>query len=237
MKTGFIRLICIAVFVSMTSMPMAVHANKPLKKTALSIDSALAYVVVKVSSRSKMQAIYINRIDSSTGELIWKFEDGSQTKKENFDVAMIGPNAWHKTADGNYYVIAVNPGFWTIGGVEDALEVTALSMGSYGFEAKAGRLTYIGTITAGKENGRSPDPRIAAAKLSPDLIRFGTLMNIVMSGTIVLDRPTASDKLPDDLPSLPVVIATITDDVRFNNAFRGLVSRAADLPPIRPSVP
>ncbi|PJI90890.1 hypothetical protein DAH55_12230 [Sphingomonas koreensis] len=212
----------------------AANATKPVKPNELKVDHQLGYIVIAVHPQSDIPFIYLNRLDPTTGKLVWKYGLGSPGSSKNLDVAQITKGrAWATNAHGSFFVIPVTPGRWVIGGTGDHGGETALSLGSYGFDIEPGKFTYVGRVSGSWENGKAKDTRLQAAKLSDDLVRFGTLMNIVMSFTIVHDEPNASDAIPADLQARGVTIAPIIADVRFDNAFRGLVSRAADLPPIR----
>lgn len=212
------------------------NATKPVMPKDFAIDDRLGYIVLAVHPNSDIPFIYLNRIDTTVGKLIWNYGVASPSSSKNLDVVMIKKGReWASSAHGSFFVIPVNPGRWVIGGTGDHGGETSLSLGSYGFDIEPGKFTYVGRVSGSWENGRAKDERLRTAKLSDDLVRFGTLMNIVMSMTIVYDEPSASDPVPADLQARNMTIAKIIPDVRFNNAYRGLVSRAADLPPIRPT--
>lgn len=215
----------------------AANATKPVKPNELKVDSQLGYIVIAVHPQSDIPSIFLNRLDPATGKLVWKYGLGSPGSSKNLDVAQITKGrAWATNAHGSFFVIPVTPGRWVIGGTGDHGGETSLSLGSYGFDIEPGKFTYVGRVSGSWENGKAKDSRLQSAKLSDDLVRFGTLMNIVMSFTIVHDEPGTSDPIPADLQARGLTIAPIISDVRFDNAFRGLVSRAADLPPIRPRI-
>jgi hypothetical protein len=124
------------------------------------------------------------------------------------------------------YLVPVNPGNWVIAGAG----ATSMSLGSYGFEVKPGEITYVGTILTDRENGKSEIPELAAAKLSQDLVEFGTLMNIVMSDAMMVIPAAEGDPIPEAIAAHTVTRAALVPDVRFNNFIAGMINRAVGLP-------
>lgn len=136
--------------------------------------------------------------------------------------------------DLGLFLIPINPGRWVIGGVNG----TALTLGSYAFDAPVGAVTYVGKVIVGNEDGSSEVPEIKRRGEAPEsaLIR----RSAPMIATLVLRRPNLSDIPMSALPPSVrdhVISAKIEEDVRFNNYLSGVVNRAADLGPMPHAAP
>ena len=230
LRHGLIALLAVCAPLLVTT---AAEANRPVKQREFTIDPNMGYILIRtgpVSSRgAASNAVYLVRLDTEKNTAIWSFGQSFIDRRANLDAAMVyGGNHWGTDGSTSVYVVPVNPGFWVVGGAG----ATTFSLGSYGFEVRAGEITDVGTVLTGRENGESPIPELAAVRLSQDLVEFGTLMNIVMSDTMVM-RPAADGQaVPEALSAYTVRRAELVPDVRFDNFMRSLVSRAVGLPPL-----
>ncbi|HMG48230.1 MAG TPA: hypothetical protein VK614_12305 [Allosphingosinicella sp.] len=210
----------------------AASANRPVDQRRFALDPNLGYIVVRVGplgSGGGAPMVYFVRVDREKHTALWSFGAGNIDSRRVLDGAQIsGRNHWAVDGQTGLYVVPVNPGFWVVGGAG----ATTFSLGSYGFEVRAGEMTYVGTVLTGRQNGESPIPEIAASRLSPDLASFGTLMNIVMSDAVLVRPPAEGDALPAAITAFTVTRAELVPDVRFDNFLRALVNRALGLPPI-----
>lgn len=121
------------------------------------------------------------------------------------------------------FLMAVNPGRWVIGSVNN----TVFALGSYGFDIEPGKITHVGTVISGFEDGKSKYPEIAKSKLSSDLLGRG-LINSKMTSTFIL-RPPNEAEFPPELRAYPWTLSKTIEDVRFENYAAALVGRAAEL--------
>ena len=230
LRHGLIALLAVCAPLLATT---AVEANRPVKQREFSLDPNMGYILVRTGPVSRRGAatnpIFLVRLNPETRTAIWSFGQSFIDRRANLDAAMVyGGNHWGTDGNTSVYIVPVNPGFWVVGGAG----ATTFSLGSYGFQVNAGEITDIGTVLAGREDGESPIPEIAAVRLSQDLVEFGTLMNIVMSDTMVMRPAAEGQAVPAALSAYTVRRAELVPDVRFDNFMRALVSRAVGLPPL-----
>lgn len=207
-------------------------AERPIAQDKFVYDSQQGYILAwagpmkgKTSYKDYLDFV---RIDPATGKTL--IEDPGYARSTNAhavtDAAAIYYEAkpWAIVNDRGLFLIPVNPGRWVIGGVNN----TALSLGSYGFQVERGKISYIGTVLTGKEDGSSEVPEIkvlAPAGDNPAQPRSS------MASTFVLRTADPAD-LPSSFPKEHLIVPKIERDVRFNNYQSSLVSRAADLGPM-----
>jgi hypothetical protein len=204
------------------SAPAAAH--KPLKvKELVNLDPTKGYLLVRLAPKGSLVAF----ARLSGGGLPMY---GNPMSKKEYDVGIAaGGNILSTDGKSNLYVIPVNPGTWLITSAGN----TVFALGTYGFEIGAGEVVNIGTVLTGREDGKSPIPEIAAAKLSPDLVSFGTLMNIVMTDALLLRPATGLETVPQGLTVFPQRVAAIQSDIRFPNLGGFMINRALGLPPMQ----
>lgn len=204
-------------------------AHKPLKAAELAtLDPTKGYILVRIGPGTATSAplpVTMARIDPVDNEPLVR---NGLSRKEYDAAIIIGGNHLGSDGETRLYLIPANGGKWAITGVG----MTVLSMGTYGFDVTPGEIVNIGTILVGREDGKSPLPEIAAAKLSHDLVEFGTLMNVVMTETIAVHPATAAEQLPASV-TMPMRNATYLPDIRFKNVYKSMVNRALGLPPMQ----
>jgi hypothetical protein len=207
------------------------QASNPLKPAKFVWNPAMGYILARVGpsgSDGKAPPVYLARLGED-GNTIWSFGGRLINNKKNLDAAMIwGGDHFGTDGKTSLYLVPVNPGRWVVGGAGN----TVMSLGSYGFDVKAGEITYVGTILTDRENGKSDIPEFQSARLSRDLVEFGTLMNIVMSDALLVRPAGEADPLPAAIAAHKVSRAELQPDVRFNNFLAALVNRATGLPPL-----
>ncbi|MDF7774355.1 hypothetical protein P1X14_03780 [Sphingomonas sp. AOB5] len=215
------------------SIPASAHKGlKP--KELVNLDPTKGYILVRIglngSSKGSAPVIVLARMNVETGVPYF----GNGASKKEFNVALAGGGNFLST-DGktSLYVIPVNPGRWAV----TAAGNTVFSLGTYGFDVAAGEIVNAGTLYTGREDGKSPVPEIAAAKLSQDLVEFGTLMNIVMTDALLLKPPVVVEQVPAGLAAFPMRHAEIIADIRFPNTYTLLINRAIGLPQMAHNVP
>jgi hypothetical protein len=205
-----------------------------LKPGKIKIDPRLGYVMVrlgpKAADKNPSLTVGFSRIDAATNKP-FDFTTVDDIPKDFWRTAGVAINVGRSFAnvDGaGLYLVGFYPGRWQIGGVGQ----TCLSMGSYTFDVKQGEVTDIGTLLVARENGEAAAPELKDAKLSQDLVDFGTMMNIVMSEALYAKPASDTPTLPAELKAWPVTKATLTPDHRFDNNCATLINRAASLPPL-----
>lgn len=210
----------------------AAQAANPLKPAKFVYNQAMGYILVRVGptgSDDKAPPVYFARLDETGKKTVWSWGGRLINDKKVLDAAMVwGGDHFGSEGDTSLYLVPVNPGRWVVGGAGN----TTLSLGSYGFDVAPGEITYVGTVLTGREDGKSKIPEIQSAKLSQDLVEFGTLMNIVMSEAVLVKPAGEGETLPAAITAHKVTRATLTPDVRFNNFLGSLVNRAYGLPPM-----
>jgi hypothetical protein len=207
-------------------------AERPITQDKFVYDPQQGYILAwagpmkgKTSYKDYLDFV---RVDPATGKTL--IEDPGFARTTNArvvkDAAAIYYEAkpWAIVDDRGLFLIPVNPGRWVIGGVNN----TALSLGSYAFQVEPGKISYIGTVLTGKEDGSSGVPEIRA--LAPAGNGPAPQRSNIAS-TFVLRLPDSAD-LPSSFPKEHVIVPKIERDVRFNNYQSSLVSRAADLGPM-----
>jgi hypothetical protein len=204
-------------------------AHKPLKEKELIAEPSKGYILVRVGNTSgNVTGVAFARLDPHSGKIIGDGKLNALSKKE-YDAAIAAGGNFLSTDEAtNTYLIPVNPGKWLISGAG----ATIFSLGTFGFQVKAGEVSDIGTVLVGREDGKSKIPEIAAAKLSGDLVEFGTMTNIVMTDAMLLKPPVEGAAIPKPLNGWVVRAAEIQRDLRFDNVYHGLVNRALGLPPM-----
>lgn len=208
-------------------------ASRPVDQRRFSFDPAMGYILVRVgpvaNGRLRGGPIYLVPIDRARNVVDSRSDPAGMDRRDYFGAAVIrGGDHWGTDGQTSLYLLPVDPGFWTVG----ASGNTSFSLGSWGFEVRPGEITYVGTLLIGRQDGNSPIPEIAAARLSPDLVSFGTLMNIVMSDALLVRPAAEGDALPPALAAHTIRRPELVPDVRFDNFLLGLVNRALGLPPM-----
>jgi hypothetical protein len=207
-------------------------AANPLKPDKFVFDPARGYILARigpVSDSGDAPPVYFARLSEDGTSTIWSYGMRAINSKKESDAAMVwGGDNFGNDGKTSLYLVPVNPGNWVIAGAGG----TSMSLGSYGFEVKPGEITYVGTILTDRENGKSDIPEIAAAKLSKDLVEFGTLMNIVMSDAMLVRPPADGETFPEAISAHNVTRAALVPDVRFNNFLAGMINRVIGLPPL-----
>lgn len=217
--------------------------SRPLRANQVRIEPELGYILARIGpvADGGNRFIYFGRLDPDTRQAIWRYGTTKPNDRRELDAAMMSENDFiDRDANTETFIVPVRPGFWVVGGATNhawgmssyAAGATSFSMGSFGFEVRAGEVTDIGTILTAPQDGRSTVPELAASRVSEDIIRNGLLRNVLMTNALIVRPPTEADRVPASLSGARVVRAQLVPDVRFNNFLRGLPSRALGLPPL-----
>ncbi len=174
------------------------------------LDPTNGYILVRVGPGSAKETpigVALARLDWAEQEPIV----GNGLSKKEFNVASVAGGNFI-SSDGK---MPVNPGRW----IFTSVGMTTFSMGTYGFDVRAGEIVNAGTVLVGHEDGKSAVPEIAATKLSQDLVEFGTLTNIVTTDTYLIRPASATETLPAsvklivrDASIIPIFVSTTSTD-------------------------
>jgi hypothetical protein len=228
MKSGIVGLFIVAAL----GLASPAYAERPITKDKYVHDCNIGYILVwagPLNGKTKyLDYLDFVRLDPNTGMTM--VADSAYIRSTNArrvkDAAAIYYEAkpWVIQNDRGLFLIPVNPGRWAIG----AAGVTAFALGSYGFDVAPCKVTYLGTVLTGLEDGKSDIPEIKAAG---DALK-GIVENEKDIPSTFAMRPPDLSELPSDFPRENLVIATMIPDVRFNNYISGLVGRASGLGPM-----
>lgn len=218
--------------------PKAVKVQKikldTLKPGKIKLDARLGYVLMRIGpkpvDKNPSVSVSFSRIDPATNSF-FDFKTPDDIPRDFWRTGSVAVNLGRSFGDvdgAGVYLVGFYPGRWIIGSVGS----TCLSLGSYAFDVKQGEITDIGTLLAVRENGEADVPELKDAKLSQDLVEFGTMMNIVMSEALFVKTADDAPALPKELSVMPVIKAALTPDHRFDNTCMNLINRAASLPPL-----
>lgn len=203
-----------------------------LKPDKVVIDPRLGYILVRVGPQDKPTdkptPVAFLRIDENTGKN-FTFADPKDIPPDfwrTLSVAVNTGRSFGQSEGAGVYLVGLYPGRWVINNVG----TTCLTLGTYTFEVKQGEVTDIGTLLTAREDGSSTAPELKEAKLSTDLVEFGTLMNIVMSDALYVKPASDEPALPPLLAAMPRYKADLTPDFRSDNLCMGIINRAASLP-------
>jgi len=205
-----------------------------LKPGKVKLDLRLGYILVRMGPRAtptdKPVPVGFMRVSPET-QLPFAPND-PVTKEPNFGQTLgVAVNTGRSFGDSDgagVYLVAAYPGRWIISGVGN----TCLSMGTYAFDVKQGEISDIGLLLTGREDGSSPAPEIKAAKISDDLVEFGSLMNVVMTNALFVKAASDDPAVPAELAAMPRSHVALTPDVMLPNLCMDMVGRAASLPPL-----
>lgn len=205
-----------------------------LKPGKIKLDPRLGYVLLRLGpkpvGKNPSVSVGFSRIDPATNAF-FDFKTPDDVPPDFWRTGSVAVNVGRSFGDVDgtgVYLVGFYPGRWIIGNVGS----TCLSLGSYAFDVKQGEVTDIGTLLAARENGEAAAPELKDAKLSPDLVEFGTMMNIVMSEALYVKPASSTPALPKELSAMPVTKASLIPDHRFDNSCMNLINRASSLPPL-----
>jgi hypothetical protein len=216
------------VFLSGLMVAYPALAGEALKSVPSELDPALAYVLVDIINdppSTVVVPIVLARYDRDRQDIrgMGRAAANPINKGEDLRVASNPRRSLRPKGNGGLSLMALTPGTWTIEGVAG----TANSLGSYSFDAPAGKIVDIGVLRV-----RTTD---YAGKLVEPL-GTGRLLKIMLMGQImktpVLNRKTTLEaRKPDEQPlpiefnELPLEAGVLIPGARFGNYLGGLVDR------------
>lgn len=186
------------------------------------IDPAMGYLMVRLGERAAGQwnVLSVAPYDPVREDISGKGRAAANpTGAGGPDRVVIGDKA-PVAEDGHIrtYMVAVRPGRYVLQGGAS----TCFCLGSYQFDAAAGRITDLGTVHIGLENGTSPWAQLRGLRSSADIEARGYTVAEAM--TVIPMRPTS--RVPAALAAMPREGARYLPAARFGNHEGQLPNRA-----------
>ena len=235
----FVLMLALGAFTLAAPFPVMADDAKPkkmkldtLKKGPVQIEPDYGYIVIRVGPKSETEtptAVAFRRIDPATDLPLTGPDTPNPKDFARSLSAVVNTTRPFDIGDGvGVYVVKVYPGRWVLNNVGG----TCLSLGTYTVDVKAGQVVDFGTVLTAREDGKTTLPEFEGAALSEDLVKFGTMMNIVMTDAVFVKPAVAGASMPAELAGLTVAPATLGKDYRFDNFCAMLVNRATSLSPL-----
>jgi hypothetical protein len=201
------------------------HAADALKSAPTALDSGRAYILVRLGERSPdlwntlTLAPYDEKVEDIRGKGRAKANAPAKTDDK---LIVIGPKPF--LAEENHirtHLIAITPGHYVIA----AGPTTCFCLGSYQFDAVGGKISDLGTIYIGLENGTSTWKALSQLRSSPDIEERG----YTIAEAMAVYPYAATMATPVALQSLPRVAVGYAPAARFGNHYGKLLNRALPL--------
>lgn len=204
-------------------------ASEVLKAAPPALDPARGYVLVRLGERSPevWNPLTLAAYDEVAEDVRGKGRAKANALPAGADKSVtIGPKS-HLAEEGHIrtYLVAVTPGRYVI----QSGPTTCFCLGSYQFDVPAGRITDLGTIHIGPENGSSPWAQLKPLHSTLDIEERGYTVADAMA--VLPPSPAAS--VPAALAALPREAVRYLPARRFGNHDGQLLNRALPLE-IRP---
>lgn len=195
------------------------------REAPVQLDSAKAYVLVRMGERipGLWNTLTLSPYDETAQDIRGKGRAQGNSMPARTDRS-VTVGAGGQIAEANHvrtYLMELTPGRYVL---SDS-PTTCFCLGSYQFEAGAGKITDLGLIYIGAENGSSPWAVISRIRSSPDIEDRGYTVADAMA--IYPWRPSMPD--PAGIAALPREGAVYTAAPRFGNHNGHLLNRALPL--------
>jgi len=200
----------LAVMLTLSVAPVV--AATPHKSAPAALDPAQAYVLVRLGERApkSWNTLGLSRYDSAAQDLAGRGRAKAQPlpARSDRDVS-IGNRALIEDGHVRTYLVAVTPGRYVL----SRSASTCFCLGSFAFDAAAGRITDLGSIYIGAENGSSPWGALSHLHSPVDVETLGYAVSDAMAVVPVTTRTP----VPTVLAGLPRVPAVYVAAPRFGN--------------------
>jgi hypothetical protein len=212
----------LALAVMLAAAPAAPPPSTVMKTVPATLDPATGYILVRMGERAPdlwnvlQIAPYDPVLQDIRGEGRAK---GNPVAKGADRTVSIGTKPF--VAEGDHvrtYLVAVTPGLYVVQGGP----TTCFCLGSYQFEVAAGRITDMGTIYIGPENGSSPWAALKPLRSTADIEERAYTVAEAMQ--VLPWRDSMS--LPPGVSGLAREPARYTVAARFGNHAGQLLNRA-----------
>jgi hypothetical protein len=207
------------------SAPVAAHAAEQFKVAPTGLDPARGYVLVRLGERAPKiwNFISIAAYDERAEDLAGKGRAKSTILPKGVDKAVvIGAKPFLAEADHvRTHLVAVTPGRYVIA----SSPTTCFCLGSYSVDVQPGKITDLGHVYIGAENGSSPWGALSKLHSSPDIEARG----YTVADAMAIVPAKADTTVPAELAALPRVPAEFKPVRRFGNHGGQLINRALPL--------
>lgn len=215
----------IVVGAAAAAISVAGEAATVQKVAPATLEPQTGYVLVRLGERSPdlWNTLTLAAYDDAAQDVRGKGRAKTNPVAKGQDAAVtIGPKSF-LAEEGHVrtYLVAVTPGRYVI----QNGPTTCFCLGSYQFDVAPGRITDMGTIYLGPENGTSPWAQIRALHSAPDIEARGYTVADAMA---VLPAGAAA-AVPPVLAALPRAPARYLPATRFGNHQGQLLNRALPL--------
>lgn len=209
----------------LAAMSVAGEAATVQKVAPAALEPQTGYVLVRLGERAPelWNSLTLAAYDDVAQDVRGKGRAKANPVPKGQDAAVtIGPKPF-LAEEGHVrtYLVALTPGRYVI----QNGPTTCFCLGSYQFDVAPGRITDMGTIYLGPENGTSPWAQIRGLHSSPDIESRGYT---VADAIAVLPAGSATT-VPAALAAFPREPARYVPAVRFGNHQGQLLNRALPL--------
>lgn len=200
-------------------------AAKVLDKAPAALDPAQAYLLVRIGERAPglLNSLMLSPYDDQAQDIRGKGRSRANALPDKADdTVVIGPGKAIAFADHvATYLVAVTPGRYVIANSP----TTCFCLGSYQFEAAPGRITDLGIVYIGPENGTSPWGVLARLRSSVDIEDTG----YTVADALAVYPWKEGMSVPAQIAALPREPAGYTAAPRMGNHYGKLLNRALPL--------
>lgn len=200
-------------------------AARSIDKGPVLLDPAQAYVLVRIGERGPglLNSLMLSPYDEAAQDIRGQGRaKGNPLPARADDKVVIGPGKALAFADHvATYLVAITPGRYVISNSP----TTCFCLGSYQFEAPAGRITDMGIVYIGPENGTSPWGVLARLRSSVDIEDTG----YTVADALAVFPWKAGMSVPGQVDALPREPAVYGPAPRLGNHYGKLLNRALPL--------
>ncbi len=223
MKRAAFAVACVAALILVAG---PLPAAQSLDKAPAALDPAQAYVLVRIGERGPNGlpgTLMLSPYDAEAQDIRGRGRSKGNPLPAKADAkVVIGPGKALTAADHVVsYLTALTPGRYVISNSP----TTCFCLGSYQFEAEAGKITDLGLIYVGPENGTSPWAVLARLRSSPDIEDLG----YTVADAMAVYPFKEGMSVPASIAALPRKAAAYGPAPRLGNHYGKLLNRALPL--------
>jgi hypothetical protein len=219
-----IRILFISASLALAAPAPALAADQ-LKVAPTGLDPTRGYVLVRLGERGPKvwNFMSIAAYDEKAEDLAGKGRAKASPVPKGADKAVvIREKPFLAEADHvRTHLVALTPGRYVIA----SSPTTCFCLGSYSFEVQPGKVTDLGHVYIGAENGSSPWAALSKLHSSPDIEARG----YTVADAMAIVPAKADTPVPAELAALPRVPAEFKPVRRFGNHSGQLINRALPL--------
>lgn len=209
---------------AMSLAPSPLTAAEALKAAPPALDPSRGYVLVRLGERTPnvWNFLTLAPYDDKAEDIVGKGRAKAHQLAVGADklVTISAKPFIAEEAHVRTYLVAVTPGRYVLA----SSPTTCFCLGSYAVDVAAGRVTDLGSIYIGAENGSSPWAALSKLHSSPDIESRGYTVADAMA-----IAPAKSETKVSLLGALPRIAAEYVSAPRFGNHSGLLINRALPL--------